>query len=41
LKIKYSIRKRLLKALPYKVQRKLRYWFGELFYQKMYEFLRN
>ena len=41
LKIKYSIRKRLLKALPYKVQRKLRYWWGEFFWNKIYEFLRG
>jgi len=41
LKIRFSLRKRLLKMLPHKVQRKLRYIFGEKFYSKIYEFLRN
>lgn len=41
LDIKISFRKWLLRKLPHKVQRKLRYWFGELLYNKIYEFLRN
>lgn len=41
LKIKFSLRKRILRALPHKVQRKLRYWFGEIIYQRLYEFLRG
>lgn len=41
LKLKFSIRKRILRALPPKVQRKIRYWFGELFWSKIYNFLRT
>ena len=41
IKIKYSVRKRILRSLPHGVQRKLRYWFGELVWQKMYNFLRS
>ena len=41
LKVKFSFRKKILKALPYKVQRKLRYIFGEKLFNKIYEFLRN
>lgn len=41
LKIKYSLRKRVLRMLPFKIQRKLRYWFGERLYQRFYEFLRS
>lgn len=41
LKIKYSVRKRILRALPYRVQRKLRYLFGERFYARLYEWLRS
>jgi hypothetical protein len=41
LKIRYSIRKQILKKLPYRVQRKLRYIFGERFYSRLYNFLRN
>lgn len=37
LKINYSLRKMILRRLPHKVQRKLRYWFSE----KLYEFFRN
>lgn len=39
--IKYSLRKRILRMLPFKVQRKIRYWFGERMYQRLYEFLRS
>lgn len=41
IKIKFSIRKRLLRMLPYKAQRKIRYWFGELVWQKLYNWLRS
>ena len=41
IKIKFSIRKRLLRMLPHKVQRKLRYWFGEILWQRFYNFLRG
>lgn len=37
LKINYSWRKKILKLLPPKIQKKIRYWFGE----KIYEFFRN
>jgi hypothetical protein len=41
IKIRYSIRKQIMRKLPYKVQRKLRYIFGEKFYSRIYNFLRN
>lgn len=41
LKIKYSVRKRILRKLPYKAQRKLRYVLGERFWHRIYEFLRS
>ena len=41
LKIKVSIRKWLLRKLPHRAQRKLRYIFGELIWQRMYNFLRG
>lgn len=41
LKIRYSIRKQIMRRLPYRVQRKLRYIFGEKIYSKIYNFLRN
>ena len=41
LKLKVSWRKWLLRKLPHRVQRKLRYIFGELIWQKIYNFLRN
>jgi hypothetical protein len=41
IKIRYSIRKQLMRKLPHRVQRKLRYIFGEKFYSKLYNFLRN
>ena len=46
LKIKYSFRKKIFHALPFKVQRKLRYWAGEKqwilrpFWNIVYNFLR-
>lgn len=39
IKISYSFRKHLMKKLPYRVQRKLRYIFGEKLYQKVYQFI--
>lgn len=41
LKIQISIRKKILRRLPHRVQRKLRYIFGERFWQKFYDFIRN
>jgi hypothetical protein len=41
IKIRYSIRKQIMRRLPYRVQRKLRYIFGEKFYSRIYNFLRN
>jgi hypothetical protein len=41
LKLPISIRKKLLRMLPHRVQRKLRYWFGELIWNRLYEYLRN
>lgn len=41
IKIRYSIRKQIMRKLPYRVQRKLRYIFGEKIYSKIYNFLRN
>ena len=41
LRLPTSIRKKIMRWLPYKVQRKLRYWFGELMYNRIYEWLRN
>lgn len=41
IKIRYSIRKQIMRRLPHKVQRKLRYIFGEKIYSKIYNFLRN
>jgi len=41
LELKISIRKMLMRKLPYGWQRKLRYWFGERFYAKVYDFLRS
>ena len=40
LKLKISLRKMLMRKLPYGWQRKLRYLFGEKFFAKIYEFLR-
>lgn len=36
-----STRKWLLRQLPHGWQRKLRYWFGELFYSRFYNWIRN
>ncbi len=41
LKLHMSIRKTLMRKLPHGWQRKLRYWFGERFYSKIYAWLRN
>lgn len=37
----YSLRKRLLKMLSFRVQRRIRYIFGEKLWQKLYSFLRD
>jgi hypothetical protein len=36
LKIKIHLGKRLIRKLPHRVQRKLRYWFGEKFLSRLY-----
>jgi hypothetical protein len=41
LKIKLSLRRWFMKQLPHGWQRKLRYWVGERFYARIYNFLRN
>lgn len=41
LKIRYSIRKQLMRKLPHGWQRKLRYIFGERFAARIYNFLRS
>jgi len=41
LKIRMSLRRIIMRKLPHGWQRKLRYWVGERFYHKIYEFLRN
>lgn len=41
LKLKISLRKALMRKLPHGWQRKLRYWFGERMYAKIYEFIRS
>lgn len=41
LKIRTSIRRAILRRLPHKVQRKLRYWLGEVIWQGVYNFLRS
>ena len=41
LKIKVSLKKWLMRRLPHKVQRKLRYIFGEKIWQKWYDFIRS
>lgn len=40
-RISYSLRKAILRRLPFPVQRKLRYIFGEMIWNKIYEFLRR
>lgn len=39
IKICYNVRKQIMKKLPYSVQRKLRYIFGEKIYQKLYQLI--
>lgn len=39
IKICYNIRKEIMRRLPYRVQRKLRYIFGEQIYQRIYQFI--
>jgi hypothetical protein len=41
LKIRTSIRRAILRRLPHRVQRKLRYYLGEILWQGLYNFLRN
>lgn len=41
LRIKYSLRKQIMRKLPHGWQRKLRYIFGERFYAKFYKFIRS
>lgn len=36
-----SYRKMLMRRLPYRVQRKLRYWFGEKLYARFYNWIRS
>ncbi len=41
LKLPLSIRKKIMRRLPYRWQRKLRYLFGEKLYNRFYNFIRN
>lgn len=41
LKLSKSWRKWLMRKLPYKWQKKFRYWFGEQLFNKFYAFIRN
>ena len=41
LKIKYSIRKQIMRKLPHGWQRKLRYIFGEKLFNRFYNFIRS
>lgn len=41
LELPISTRKWLMRRLPYQVQRKLRYWFGEKFWAHYYSWIRN
>jgi hypothetical protein len=41
LNIRYSLRKQIMRKLPYGWQRKLRYIFGEKLYAKFYKFIRS
>lgn len=41
LKIKTSIRRIIMRKLPYGWQRKLRYWIGERFYSRFYNWIRG
>lgn len=39
--IPLSIKRKILKYLPFWLQRKVRYWFGEIIYTKFYDFIRS
>ena len=41
IKIPISLRKKLMRILPYRAQRKLRYIFGEVIYGRYYNWIRN
>ncbi len=41
LKIQTSLRKKFMRRLPFGWQRKLRYWIGERFYARFYEWIRS
>lgn len=41
LKLPLSIRKKIMRRLPYRWQRKLRYWLGERLYNRFYNIIRN
>lgn len=41
LTLKVSVRKTIMRALPYGWQRKLRYWFGERLYARFYDYIRR
>lgn len=41
LKLKVSFRKKLMRKLPHGWQRKLRYWLGERFYARVYNWIRG
>lgn len=41
LALPFSLRKWIIRRLPHKWQRKLRYWLGEKLFQKVYNFIRN
>ena len=38
---KLGIKRYILRKLPHKIRRKVRYWVGERFYQKVYDFFRS
>lgn len=40
LKVRMSLRKIIMRKLPHQWQKKLRYWLGERFYAKFYDFIR-
>lgn len=39
--IPFSLRKSIMRKLPYRAQRKVRYIFGEMVYNRLYNFIRN
>ena len=41
LKLKTSLRRYIMRKLPYGWQRKLRYWIGERFYSRFYNWIRG